>query len=205
MGVSIVIRRIPVLALVFCHSNHTGLVSSLNLPSCIQPQALISLFPLPEPFRTFTLFTELAPYHSHLSSSIPSSEKCTHVCSVVSDVCDPEDCSQLGSSVRGISQARILVWVAIPIPRGLPKPGIELWSSVSPALADRFFITAPPEGSSSKVMRFWGNYSDFVHLFFTVGHFPPWNESLRGQGHCLIYPLVPQHLGQTPDKQKKLN
>ena len=89
--------------LVFHHSSHTGLRSSLNLPSCIQPQALISLFPPPEPYPTLTLFTELAPYHSHLSSSIPSSEKCTLVRSVVSGVCDPENCSLLGSSVRGSS------------------------------------------------------------------------------------------------------
>ena len=30
-----------------------------------------------------------------------------------------------GSSVHGILQARILEWVAIPFPRGLPDPGIE--------------------------------------------------------------------------------
>ncbi|XP_061242821.1 glycine cleavage system H protein, mitochondrial isoform X2 [Bos javanicus] len=38
-----------------------------------------------------------------------------------------------GSSVRGIFQARILEWVAIP---PLPDPGMEL---MSPALAGRFF------------------------------------------------------------------
>ena len=34
-------------------------------------------------------------------------------CSVVSDFCDPMDCSLPGSSVHEISQARILEWVAI--------------------------------------------------------------------------------------------
>ena len=34
-------------------------------------------------------------------------------CVVVSDSCDPMDCSPLGSSVHGISQVRILEWVAI--------------------------------------------------------------------------------------------
>ena len=29
-------------------------------------------------------------------------------------LCNPVDCSSLGSSVHGILQARILVWVAIP-------------------------------------------------------------------------------------------
>ena len=32
-------------------------------------------------------------------------------------LCDPIDSSPLGSSVHGISQARILVWVAISCPR----------------------------------------------------------------------------------------
>ena len=34
-------------------------------------------------------------------------------CSVVSDSWDPRDCSPPGFSVRGISQARVLEWVAI--------------------------------------------------------------------------------------------
>ena len=34
-------------------------------------------------------------------------------------LCDPMDCSPLGSSVHGILQARILEWVATP-PRDLP-------------------------------------------------------------------------------------
>ena len=32
--------------------------------------------------------------------------------------CDPLDCSPAGSSVHGISQARILEWLAIPFSRG---------------------------------------------------------------------------------------
>ena len=43
-------------------------------------------------------------------------------------LCDPMDCSPPGSSVHEIFQARILEWVAISISRGLPDPGIELWS-----------------------------------------------------------------------------
>ena len=39
-------------------------------------------------------------------------------CVVVSDSCDPMDCSPLGSSVHGISQVRILEWVAISSSRG---------------------------------------------------------------------------------------
>ena len=35
---------------------------------------------------------------------------------------DPKDCSPPGSSVHGISQARILEWVAIPSSRGSSRP-----------------------------------------------------------------------------------
>ena len=40
-------------------------------------------------------------------------------------LCDPMDCSPPGSSVHGILQTRMLEWVAISFPRGLPNPGIE--------------------------------------------------------------------------------
>ena len=40
----------------------------------------------------------------------------------MSDSCDPMDCSPLGSSVHGISQARILEWVAIPFSRESSQP-----------------------------------------------------------------------------------
>ena len=38
---------------------------------------------------------------------------------------DPVDSSQPGSSVHGISQARILEWVVISSSRDLPDPGIK--------------------------------------------------------------------------------
>ena len=40
-------------------------------------------------------------------------------------LCSPVDCSPPGSSVHGISPARILEWVAISPPWDLPNPGIE--------------------------------------------------------------------------------
>ena len=39
--------------------------------------------------------------------------------------CDPMDCSQSGSSVPGILQARILEGVVIPFSRDLPNAGTE--------------------------------------------------------------------------------
>ena len=43
----------------------------------------------------------------------------------MSDLCDPMDCSPLGPSVHGISQARILESVAISFSRDLPDSGID--------------------------------------------------------------------------------
>ena len=51
--------------------------------------------------------------------------------------CNLMDCSPPGSSVHGISQAKILERVAIPSP-DLPDPGIK---PLSPALAGRLFTT----------------------------------------------------------------
>ena len=45
--------------------------------------------------------------------------------SIMSNSCDPMDCSLPGSSVHGISQARILEWVAIPFSMGSALPGIQ--------------------------------------------------------------------------------
>ena len=39
--------------------------------------------------------------------------------SVVSESCDPMDCSPSGSSAHGISQTRILEWVNISFSRGI--------------------------------------------------------------------------------------
>ena len=50
------------------------------------------------------------------------------------------DCILPGSSVHGISQARVLEWVAFSPQVDLPDPGVE---PMSPALAGGFFTTAP--------------------------------------------------------------
>ena len=58
---------------------------------------------------------------------------CACASSVDSDVpllCDPMDCSLLGSSVHEILQARILEYV-FPFPGDLPDPGIEPGSPAS--------------------------------------------------------------------------
>ena len=52
--------------------------------------------------------------------------ECTKSCSIL---CDPMDCSLPDSSVHGISQARILEWVAISFSRGSSRP--RDWTPVS--------------------------------------------------------------------------
>ena len=49
-----------------------------------------------------------------------------------------------GSSVHGISQARIWSGLPFPPPVDLPDPGIEQASPVSPTLAGGFSTTEPP-------------------------------------------------------------
>ena len=55
-------------------------------------------------------------------------------------LCDPMDCSPLGSSVHGILQARILEWVPSPPPGDLPDPGIK---PTSPTLQADSLSLAP--------------------------------------------------------------
>ena len=72
------------------------------------------------------------------------------MCSVTKScltLCDPTDYSLPGSSVREISQARILEWISglpCPSPGDLPKAGIKCVSLVSPALVGGFFTPEPP-------------------------------------------------------------
>ena len=56
--------------------------------------------------------------------------------------CDPMDCSPPGSSVHGLSQARILEGVAISFSKGSLQPGMGPVSLVSSVLADRYFTTS---------------------------------------------------------------
>ena len=72
---------------------------------------------------------------------------CVLVTQLCPTICDPMDYSPLGSSVHGISQARILELVAISFSRGFS------WSRDQPtsALAGRLFSTEPPGKPSSSL------------------------------------------------------
>ena len=69
--------------------------------------------------KTVLLTIKWALHHSTMLS-----RACVCVCARAKSLqscptlCDPMDCSPPGSSVRGILQARILEWVAMPSSRG---------------------------------------------------------------------------------------
>ena len=69
---------------------------------------------------------------------------------------DPMDCSQPGFSVHGISQARILEWVASSSSGDLPDPGIE---PGSPTFGADSLPSEPPGKSGLKLnikkLRSW--------------------------------------------------
>ena len=66
---------------------------------------------------------------------------CCLVAKLCLTLCDPMDCSPPGSSVHGMSQARILEWVAISCSRGSSQPRDQAHVS---CLAGKFFTTQPP-------------------------------------------------------------
>ena len=62
--------------------------------------------------------------------------KCVLITQSCPTLWDPMNCSQQGSSVHGILQARILKWVAVPSSRGSSWSGDWTWVS---CIADGFF------------------------------------------------------------------
>ena len=66
-------------------------------------------------------------------------------------LCDPMDCSPPGSSVHGISKARILEWVAIRFSRGSFWP--RYWTQVS-CIAGRFFTNWATREAQSVLLLF---------------------------------------------------
>ena len=66
---------------------------------------------------------------------------CCLVIKIMSSSLWPHDCSPPGSSVHGISQAKILEWVTISFCRGSSQPRNQTHISMSPALAGKFFTT----------------------------------------------------------------
>ena len=70
----------------------------------------------------------------------PSSCYCMTSCFSCAWLYDLMDCSPPGSSVPGILQTRILVWIALPFPRGSSRPGDWTRISCVSFIASGFFI-----------------------------------------------------------------
>ena len=85
-------------------------------------------------------------------------------------LCKPIDCSPSSSYIYGISQARILEWVAIPFSRGSAQPRDRACISCD---AGGFSTTEPPgnlgwlAGSLPVSLGFWGQFSSrtFYRVF----------------------------------------
>ena len=69
----------------------------------------------------------------------------------MSDSCNPMDCSLRGSSVYGILQARILVWVAISFSRGSSQPRDRTRISRASLLAQ--LVKNRPASAETQEMR----------------------------------------------------
>ena len=84
-------------------------------------------------------------------------------------LCSSMDCSPPDSSVHGIFQQEYWSGLPFPPPENLPDPGIDIASSVSPALAGRFFTTEPPGKPVSLgdawILLGWPNLSLFFFFF----------------------------------------
>ena len=89
------------------------------------------------------------PFSCQMSAASAFGDFCVHMLYLT--FCDPMDCSPLGSSVHGISQARILEGLPFPTPGHLPDPGIKPTSLVLFALAGGWVLyhcdtwEAPPQ------------------------------------------------------------
>ena len=124
-------------------------------------------------------------------------------------LCNPMDCSPSVSSVHGISQARILEWVAISFSRGSSQPRGQTHVS---CLAGRFFTTEPPGKPLSRIKEESNNhcYAKHVYDFQHVGWQVKMSHSNAG---CLMGVLLPLHLGsicflqvwQRGSKKKPMN
>ena len=97
-------------------------------------------------------------------------------------LCDPMDCSSLGSSVLGFSRQEYWSGLPCPPPGDLPGLGIEPVSLMSPELADGFFTTsATCEAHKAHTEFIYITYVcapflSCVHLFeslWTVAHKTP--------------------------------
>ena len=93
--------------------------------------------------------------------------------------CNPMDCSQPGSSVHGIFQARILEWVAISSSRGSSWPRAETSVSRGPCISRQLLFTTEPTGMPTLVPMNPQNYLLGYMLWGTW--WPPYLFSIKSR------------------------
>ena len=104
---------------------HPFLASSLALKQILSKAFPDFLFPCP----SFPTPIDLVPQAFIFPRVGVHAQSCP-------TLCDPMDCSPLGSSVHRILQARILEWVAFPFSRGSSQSRGQTWIS---CLEGKFF------------------------------------------------------------------
>ena len=92
---------------------------------CISPNLFQSSWSVPGTILSLDWRTKNTKFISEIKN-----------CSVVSDSLQPLECSQVGSSVHGVSQVRILEWATYPFSRESSWPRDWTWVS---CIAGRFF------------------------------------------------------------------
>ena len=103
---------------------------------------------------------------------------CCSVSKSCPTLCDPVDCSPPGCSVHGISQARILEWVAISFSGGSSQPMDRTQVS---CLAGRFFTTKPPGKP-----RYFSTLIQILRFSQTIS-FLPFSSELRSHPTILTH------------------
>ena len=92
-------------------------------------------------------------------------------------LCDLMDCSPPGSSVHGISQARILEWLSISFSRGSSQPSNQTWV---PCIAGWFFTSY---GCYHIPQHLLTHYAFYLHIIF-VCLFVLESKLLEGRNFC---------------------
>ena len=105
-----------------------------------------------------------------IKSSQQKSSKCSKISKVTQScptLCDPLDCSLLGSSTHGIFLARVLEWVAISFCRRSSQP--RDWTRVSRIAGRRFTLWATGEAPvlARPYTNFYQTHSHNIHLKVT--------------------------------------
>ena len=98
-------------------------------------------------------------------------------------LCDPMDCSPPGSSVHGVSQARVLEWVAISSYRGSSWPRDQTHVSCVSCIGGWLLYHWATWETQCE------SHINNVYDLMTI--------VVRCSNYCLLWPCLVQHLGHT--------